>query len=192
MPSYLTIYSKISTARASLIRLGVIPPEAIFSHAGFLRPCQGIEIPGEQQLILHAVDMMRCDDGSMQVLTDRTQSPSGAGYALENRTVMSRVLPSLFRDSHVHRLATFFQRLRHTLTNLSPNQDQPRVVVLTPGAHNETYFEHAYMANYLGFHLVQSGDLLVRNGYVWMKSLDGLSRVDVILRRVDDSFCDPR
>ena len=174
-----------------LIRTGVIPPEALFCHQGFLRPCQGIQIPGEHELILHAVDLMRGNDGDMCVMTDRTQSPSGAGYALENRTVMSRVLPSLFRNSQVHRLASFFQKLRNKLISLSPNQDQPRVVVLTPGAHNETYFEHAYFANYLGFHLVQSGDLVVRNGYVWMKALDGLSRVDVILRRVDDLFCDP-
>jgi uncharacterized circularly permuted ATP-grasp superfamily protein/uncharacterized alpha-E superfamily protein len=174
-----------------LVRHGIIPPEALFCHPGFLRACQSISLPGDHDLIIHAVDLMRGANGDICVLTDRTQSPSGAGYALENRTVMSRVLPSLFRDSHVHRLAAFFQRLRAKLTALSPNQDQPRIVILTPGAHNETYFEHAYLANYLGFHLVQSNDLLVRNGYVWMKSLDGLSRVDVILRRVDDWFCDP-
>ncbi len=175
----------------NLIRTGVIPPEALFLHRGFLRPCQGISVPGEHQLLLHSVDLIRSHTGELSVLTDRTQSPSGAGYALENRTVMSRVLPSLFRDSHVHRLAQFFQKLRTKLTSLCTTQDQPRIVVLTPGTHNEAYFEHAYLANYLGFHLVQSGDLVVRNGYVWMKSLDGLSRVDVILRRVDDSFCDP-
>ncbi len=174
-----------------LIRTGVLPPEAVFIHRGFLRACHGLSIPGEHHLILHGVDMMRDESGQMCVMTDRTQSPSGAGYALENRTVMSRVLPSLFRDSQVHRLAAFFQRLRSKLYSLSPNQDQPRVVVLTPGAHNETYFEHAYIANYLGLDLVQSGDLVVRNGHVWMKSLDGLSRVDVILRRVDDWYCDP-
>ena len=175
----------------NLIRLGVIPPEALFSHYGFLRSCHGLQLPGEHELILHATDLMRGENGEMCVMTDRTQSPSGAGYALENRTVMSRVLPSLFRNTRVHRLAGFFQQMRTKLATLSPNQDQPRVVVLTPGTHDETYFEHAYFANYLGFHLVQSGDLVVRNGYLWMKALDGLSRVDVILRRVDDLFCDP-
>lgn len=175
----------------NLIRLGVIPPEALFSHSGFLRSCHGLKLPGEHELIMHATDLMRGADGDMCIMTDRAQSPSGAGYALENRTVMSRVLPSIFRNTRVHRLAGFFQQMRTKLATLSPNQDQPRVVVLTPGAHDETYFEHAYFANYLGFHLVQSGDLVVRNGYVWMKSLDGLSRVDVILRRVDDLFCDP-
>lgn len=174
-----------------LIRHGILPPEALFNHPGFLRACHGIEMAGEHELIIHAVDMIRTKSGSMCVLTDRTQAPSGMGYALENRTVMSRVLPSLFRDSQVHRLAAFFQRLRQKLTSLSITHDQPRVVLLTPGAHNETYFEHAYLANYLGFPLVQSGDLVVRNGFVWMRSLNGLSRVDVILRRVDDWFCDP-
>lgn len=174
-----------------LLRTGVIPPEALYCHRSFLRGCHGIEMPGEHQLILHAVDLMRAADGQLHVITDRTQAPSGAGYALENRTVMSRVFPSLYRDSHVHRLATYFHRLRSKLVSLSPHQEQPRIVVLTPGAHNETYFEHAHIANYLGLHLVQSGDLVVRNGFVWMKSLDGLSRVDVILRRVDDWFCDP-
>lgn len=174
-----------------LIRHGVIPPEAIFAHRGFLRSSHGIDMPGEQNLIIHATDMVRSQSGEMCVLTDRTQAPSGMGYALENRTVMSRVLPSLFRESQVHRLAPFFQRFRSKLTSLSDTQDQPRVVLLTPGVHNETYFEHAYLANYLGFMLVQSGDLVVRNGFVWMKSLEGLSRVDVILRRVDDWFCDP-
>ena len=174
-----------------LLRTGVIPPEAIFAHGGFLRACAGIHLPGDHDLILHSVDMVRAPSGDMCVFADRSQSPSGAGYALENRTVMSRVLPSLFRDSHVHRLAHFFQRLRVKLSQLAPNVDEPRVVVLTPGALNETHFEHAYLANYLGYPLVQSGDLMVRNGFVWMRSLEGLVRVDVILRRVDDWFCDP-
>ncbi|WP_239923705.1 circularly permuted type 2 ATP-grasp protein [Agaribacterium haliotis] len=174
-----------------LLRSGVLPPEVLFAHRGFLRACQGLDLPGEHNLVLHAVDMMRDSSGQLRVLTDRSQCPSGLGYALENRTVMSRVLPSLFRNSRVHRLAPFFQRLRVKLNSLSPSDDQARVVVLTPGAHNETYFEHAYLANYLGLDLVQSGDLVVRNGFVWMKSLAGLSRVDVILRRVDDWYCDP-
>ncbi len=175
----------------TLLRHGVLPPEALFSNGGFLRACQGIQLPGEHELILHAVDMVRQRGGNMCVLSDRTQAPSGAGYVLENRTVMSRVFPSLYRDSHVHRLASFYQRLRLKLASLSPSEEEPLVVVLTPGGQNETYFEHAHLANYLGFPLVQSGDLLVRNGFLWMKSLDGLKRVDVVFRRVDDMFCDP-
>ena len=157
----------------------------------FLRACQGLRMPGEHDLIIHAADMARGPDGKMMVLADRTQSPSGAGYALENRTVMSRVLPSLFRDSHVHRLAGYFRQLRSKMQSLCPHRPSPRIAVLTPGPRNETYFEHAYLANYLGLYLVQSDDLVVRGGFLWMKSLDGLSRVDVLMRRVDDWFCDP-
>ncbi len=174
-----------------LLRQGIIPPELLYSHPGFLRACNQIKLQGEQQLILHGVDLVRGPDGQMRVMADRTQAPSGMGYALENRTVMNRVFPSLFRDSHVHRLSLFFSRLRQKLQALNPNGGIARIAVLTPGAYNETYFEHAYLANYLGFQLVQGSDLSVRNGYVWMKALDGLKRVDVILRRVDDVYCDP-
>ncbi|HTF95981.1 MAG TPA: circularly permuted type 2 ATP-grasp protein [Cellvibrio sp.] len=174
-----------------LIRQGIIPPELLFSHHGFLRPCHRVKLAGAHQLILHGVDLVRATDGHIQVMGDRTQAPSGAGYALENRTVMNRVFPSLFRDSHVHRLSLFFSRLRQRLHELNPNGGVARIVVLTPGTYNEAYFEHAYLANYLGFQLVQGSDLSVRNGYVWMKALDGLKRVDVILRRVDDVYCDP-
>lgn len=177
----------------SLIRHGVLPPELLFSHGGFLRACQGLALPGDHQLLMYAADMMRGPDGRMLVVGDRTQAPSGAGYALENRTVMSRVLPSLFRDSHVHRLSLFFQSLRLQLNQIASHitNDTPRIVILTPGSLNETYFEHGYLANYLGFPLVQGSDLLVSNGYLWMRSLGGLERVDVVLRRVDDFYCDP-
>ena len=176
-----------------LIRHGVIPPEVVYSHAGFLRACQGLILPGEHQLLLHASDMVRDSNGTMHVIGDRTQAPSGAGYALENRAVMARVLPSLFRDCHVHRLSLFFQTLRSKLNSLASHitADQPCVVILTPGIYNETYFEHAYLANYLGYPLVQGSDLQVSNGYLWMKSLGELTRVDVVLRRIDDFFADP-
>ncbi len=175
----------------TLLRHGLLPSEALFSHGGFLRACQGIQLPGEHELIMHAVDMVRRRDDSMCVLSDRTQAPSGAGYVLENRTVMSRVFPSLYRDSHVHRIASFYQRLRLKLLSLSPSDEAPLIALLTPGGQNEAYFEHAYLSGYLGFPLVQAGDLVVRNGFLWMKSMDGLRRVDVLLRWVDDVYCDP-
>ena len=128
----------------------------------------------------------------MRVMGDRAQAPSGAGYALENRIILSRTLPSLYRDSHVHRLALFFRALRATLHGLDPRRTgDPRVVVLTPGPENETFFEHAYLASYLGYDLVQGSDLTARDQRVWLKALDGLRQVDVILRRVDDIYCDP-
>ena len=126
------------------------------------------------------------------MLGDRTQAPSGAGYALENRIVMTRTLPEAFRDCRVHRLALFFQTFRDTLRALAPrNRDNPRVVLLTPGPYNETYFEHAYLARYLGYTLVEGGDLTVRDNRVFLKVLGGLQPVDVIFRRLDDDFCDP-
>ena len=125
-------------------------------------------------------------------LGDRTQAPSGAGYALENRLVLSRVLPDVFRDCQVQRLARFFHTLRETLRAVAPDhRDNPRVVLLTPGPYNETYFEHAFLAQYLGYALVEGGDLTVRGDRVYLKLLGGLQPVDVILRRLDDDYCDP-
>jgi uncharacterized circularly permuted ATP-grasp superfamily protein/uncharacterized alpha-E superfamily protein len=175
-----------------LLREGLLPAELVYAHTGFLRPCDQVFLPGKHQLLLYAVDLARGPDGRWWVLGDRTQAPSGSGYALENRTAMTRALPGLFRDSNVRRLASFFQALRAGLVEVASQQrENPRVVVLTPGPRNETYFEHAYLAAYLGYTLVQGDDLTVRDGAVWLKSLDGLKRVEVILRRVDDLFCDP-
>lgn len=175
-----------------LIRKGLLPLELIYNHGGFLRACDKIMLRGKHQLVVYAADLARGPDDRMWVLGDRTQAPSGAGYALENRVAMTRVLRSLFRDSHVHRLALFFHSLRVGLNAIAPSEvDTPRVVVLTPGPLNETFFEHSYLATYLGYPLVQGDDLTVRDGFLWLKSLNGLERVDVILRRVDDDFCDP-
>ncbi len=137
-----------------------------------------------------AVDLARSPDGQWWVLSDRTQAPSGSGYALENRTVVSDVLPNIFRRSNVLRLAPFFRAQRDALTSLGQTSN-PRIVLLTPGPNNETYFEHSYLARYLGFTLVEGADLTVRDRCVYLKNVDRLERVDVILRRVDDSFCDP-
>lgn len=174
----------------TLIKQGLIPPELIYMHDGFLRPC--INIPyKDKPLTLYAADLGRGPDNRMWVLGDRTQAPSGAGYALENRMVMSRVLNQLFSDGKIRRLSGFFRQFQSTLNNLAVNGETSQVVVLTPGPYNETYFEHAYLASYLGYSLVQGSDLTVRDGQVWLKTIEGLRPVDVILRRVDDSFCDP-
>ncbi len=174
-----------------IISLGLLPPDLIYGNPGFLRPCHGITPPKGHYLHLYAADMIRGGDGELRVLMDRTQAPSGAGYTLENRIVLSRVLPTIFRQCNVQRLAPFFMTLRQTLTSLAPaNRENPRVVLLTPGPYNETYFEHAYLARYLGYTLVQGNDLTVRDSRVYLKTLSGLQRVDVILRRVDDDYCD--
>jgi uncharacterized circularly permuted ATP-grasp superfamily protein/uncharacterized alpha-E superfamily protein len=176
----------------TLLRGGQIPPALVFANPGFWRPCHGVKVSGNTYLHLLAVDMARGPSGEWWVISDRTQAPSGAGYTLENRIVMAETFPDLFRKFKVKRLASFFRVFRETLLRLSPTKrENPRVVLLTPGPFNETYFEHSYLARYLGFTLVQGGDLTVRDSRVFLKTLEGLKQVDVILRRVDDSFCDP-
>jgi uncharacterized circularly permuted ATP-grasp superfamily protein/uncharacterized alpha-E superfamily protein len=175
-----------------LLREKMLPPELVFPNPSFLRPCWGIEPPGGTFLHMYAADLARSPDGQWWVLADRTQSPSGAGYALENRLVTTRVLPDVFRASHVRRLANFFQSYRDGLQRLVPaHRENPRIVLLTPGPYNETYFEHAFLARYLGYTLVEGGDLTVRDNRVYLKTLGGLLPVDVIVRRQDDQFCDP-
>jgi uncharacterized circularly permuted ATP-grasp superfamily protein/uncharacterized alpha-E superfamily protein len=173
-----------------LLAEGCIPPEIVFGHGLFLRPLHGVAVPGRRRLHAYAADIGRGSDGNFVALMDRTQAPSGTGYALENRMVVSRALPDVFRDCRVSRLATFFRSFRETLKSLS-GRENPRIVVLTPGPYNETYFEHAYLARYLGYTLVEGADLIVRDNHVYLKMLGGLQRVDVILRRQDDDFCDP-
>src|SRR5688572_15062815 len=176
----------------TLLKEGIIPPELIYAHSGFLRPCDKIKLPGEHQLIFYAADLSRGPDGKVWVLRDRTQAPSGMGYALENRSALSRVLPELFKEHHVTKLGGFFNSMMQAFIKVAPQgKEQPRIVLLTPGPRNETYFEHAFLAYYLGFPLVQGEDLVVRDGFVWIKTVEGLEKVDIILRRVDDSFCDP-
>ncbi|HKY13510.1 MAG TPA: circularly permuted type 2 ATP-grasp protein [Microthrixaceae bacterium] len=175
-----------------LLREGLLPPEVIFAHPGFRRECDQARLPGEHQLLLTAADVGRDESGRHVVLADRTQAPSGAGYALENRIVVSRVFASLYRGAGVHRLAPFFRTLRTALQSVVPaSVDQPRIVVLTPGPWSETAYEHAFTASYLGFSLVQGTDLQVRDGRVWMRTLGRPEPVHVILRRVDAEFCDP-
>ena len=175
-----------------LIRSRWLSPALVFGQPDFLRPCHGIRVPGDTFLHFYAADLSRSPDGRWWVVSDRTQIPTGAGYALANRLVTSRILPEPFRDNHVHRLAGFFLAAQNALGQLAPRQaERARVVMLTPGPHNETYFEQAYLARYLGYMLVEGQDLTVRDNHVFLKTLSGLERVDVILRRVDDDFCDP-
>lgn len=171
---------------------GVLPPELVFENPSFLRPVHGMNAPRGSWLPLYAADLVREADGRFAVLEDRTQAPSGAGYALENRIVISSALPEPFRDCQVERLAPFFRALRGTLQALAPhNRDNPRIVLLTPGPDNATYFEQAYLAQYLGYALVNGSDLTVRDDRVFLKTLGGLSPIDVIFRRVNDDHCDP-
>ncbi len=175
-----------------LLKKGIIPPELIYSHPGFLRACDKIKLPGDYQLPLYSADISRGPDGKVWVIKDRSQAPSGMGYALENRSALSRVIPEIFQQHQVARLGGFFNSLMQTLIQLAPQgNEHPRIVLLSPGPRNETYFEHAFLASYLGITLVQGEDLIMRDSFVWIKTVEGLEKVDVILRRVDDTFCDP-
>ena len=175
-----------------MFREGLLPASLVLGHPGFLRPAHGINPPGGVFLHVLAMDLARSPDGRWWVINDRSQSPSGMGYALENRIITSRLHPGLFRDLRVQRLANFFGALRDAITSFAPSAgERVNAVLLTPGPFNETYFEHAYLARYLGFPLVEGQDLTVRDGCVWLKTLSGLRRVHAILRRLDDDFCDP-
>ncbi len=175
-----------------LVRTGGLPPALVFAQPDFLRPCHGILPPDGVYLHLYAADLARAADGQWWVISDRTQIPTGAGYALANRLVAARAFPEVFLASRVYRLAGFFRELRDGLARLASRRtDDPRVVLLTPGPYNETYFEQAWLARYLGYALVEGQDLTVRDDRVWLKTLAGLEPVDVLVRRVDDDWCDP-
>ena len=176
-----------------LLSEGLLPPALVYGQHGYLWPCRGVRPVGGIWLHNYGVDLARSPNGRWWVIADRTQAPSGAGYALENRLVVARVFPEMFRDLRVEHLADFFHDQQDGLAALAPveGDEQPHVVLLTPGPHNETYFEHAYLARYLGFPLVEGQDLTVRGDTVFLKTLRGLKRVHVILRRQDDSYCDP-
>ncbi|ODN71091.1 hypothetical protein A6302_01583 [Methylobrevis pamukkalensis] len=176
--------------KAELVADGVLPAAVIAGSPEFLRPLVDVEPSGGRHLRVYAVDVGRGPRGRWWVLSDRTQAPSGAGYALENRLALSRALPQVYRSLNVERLASFFQAFRNELARLN-SRAEARVCLLTPGPLNETYFEHAYLARYLGFLLVEGEDLTVRDGAVYVRTVSGLRRVDVLWRRLDADFADP-
>jgi uncharacterized circularly permuted ATP-grasp superfamily protein/uncharacterized alpha-E superfamily protein len=176
----------------TLLTEGVLPPQLVFGHPGYVRPASGVEVPGHHQLFMHACDVSRLPDGSFQVNADWTQAPSGAGYALADRRVVAHSIPDLYERIAPRPTTPFAQALRLALIDAAPDVAQdPVVVVLSPGIYSETAFDQAYLATLLGFPLVESADLVVRDGKLWMRSLGTLKRVDVVLRRVDAEYTDP-
>jgi uncharacterized circularly permuted ATP-grasp superfamily protein/uncharacterized alpha-E superfamily protein len=176
-----------------LVRDGLLPAELVLGHPEFLRACHGWQPLGGEWLHLYAADIGRDPHGRFRVFSDRTQAPTGAGYALENRLVLGRTLPELFLAYRVERVAGFFAKVRRCVESLAPPgvRGQPRVVLLSAGARDESSFEHAYLARYLGYELVEGRDLSVRGGQVFLKTLSGLRKVDVVLRRIGDAWSDP-
>jgi uncharacterized circularly permuted ATP-grasp superfamily protein/uncharacterized alpha-E superfamily protein len=173
-----------------LVARGVLPPELIARNPEFLRPVVGIKPASGHHLHFCAFELGRGPDGGWWVLGDRTQAPSGAGFALENRVATTRALSDIYSRMNVHRLAGFFRDFRDAL-NGDARRNDGRVGILTPGQHNETYFEHAYIARYLGFMLLEGEDLVVDNGEVMVRTVSGLKPVSVLWRRMDASFTDP-
>ncbi len=173
-----------------LIRDGRLPAALVAGNPEFLRPLAGVAPPGGAHLRSIAMDVGRGPDGRWWVLGDRAQAPSGAGYAIENRLALSRAMPDIYRKAHVKRLAPFFQAFQAELFEYN-RQDDARVCLLTPGPMNETYFEHAYLARYLGLLLVEGEDLVVREDGVFIRTISGLRRTEVLLRRIDADFADP-
>lgn len=175
-----------------LVREGVLPPELLYRHPNFLLPFCQSDPPRGQMLHFYAADLARSPDGRWWVLADRTESASGAGFALENRIALSRLLPEVVRHCRVERLASYFIAAKDQLARIAPPQDrEPRVVLLSQAAGSVNYFEDAFLARYLGYTLAEAGDLAVRQNRVYMKTLAGLSPVDVLLRRPNSEHCDP-
>ncbi|MGF6595446.1 putative circularly permuted ATP-grasp superfamily protein/putative alpha-E superfamily protein [Paraburkholderia sp. GAS448] len=181
----------------TLLQRGLLPPALVFGHPGYLRPVKGYTPPGGQYLQFVAIDLAKADNGSWTVMSHRTEAPSGLGYALENRVIVSGLFPEPFREMRVSRLAPSFSKLVGTLAHLARatmpegEDGSPHIALLTPGPYSETYFEHTFLARYLGVTLVEGKDLTVRNDMLYLKTLGGLERVHVVLRRLDDAFCDP-
>ena len=178
-----------------LLAEGHVPAELPFGHPNYLWPCHGIRPLDGRWLNVYAADLARAPDGRWWLLADRTQAPSGAGYALENREILEQVHPEAIPDMGVRRVRGFFNSLRERMlashAEWVEGGESPLAVILTPGPYNETYFEHAYLARQLGIPLVEGSDLTVRGDTVYLKTLGGLRRVHSILRRLDDDFCDP-
>jgi len=190
-----TLFNAILTdlyGEQRLIHDRLLPPALVFANPHFLRPCFGFKPPGGVYLHTYAMDIARSPAGTWWVIADRSQAPSGMGYALQNRLLSARALPDVFDQCRVRQLARFYDVKRDTLLTLAGDQrSDPTVVLLTAGPHNETYFEHSFLAGQWGFTLVEGADLTVLDRRVYLKTLGGLKAVDVILRRLDDAFCDP-
>jgi uncharacterized circularly permuted ATP-grasp superfamily protein/uncharacterized alpha-E superfamily protein len=174
-----------------LLARNLLPPALVQGHPGYLRPMHGVRPAGGAHLHIAAFDMARDPSGAWWVVSQRTQAPSGLGYLLENRLIISRLFPEAFRDLKVQRLAATYRALVEGLRAMCPADSDPRIVLLTPGPYNETYFEHAYLARYLGLTLVEGSDLTVRGERLYLKTLQGLEPVHGILKRMDDEFLDP-
>lgn len=179
------------TGEQSLVRSGILPGAAVYGHDGWLPQADGIHLPGPRQLVMPAMDLARDRNGTWRVFSDRTQAPTGAGYAMANRRIIARVLPDLHREVDLARLRGFFFQVHKALVAAAPDTDDvPRIVILTPGALSDAAFDEALQSTVLGVPVVESEDLVSRDGRIWMRTTSGLSPVDVIMRRVEGDAID--
>jgi uncharacterized circularly permuted ATP-grasp superfamily protein/uncharacterized alpha-E superfamily protein len=174
-----------------LLARGLLPPALVRGHPGYLRSMHGVKPVGGNHLHIAAFDLARGPDGHWWVVGQRCQAPSGLGYLLENRLAISSQFPQAFQSMHVQRLAGTYRALMDSLKQMSPAGADSHLALLTPGPYNETYFEHAYLARYLGLSLVEGSDLVVRDEHLYLKTLKGLVPVHGLLKRVDDQYLDP-
>lgn len=175
-----------------LLKKGIYPAKLLLGSPSFLRPCCNILNEDQSPLHFYATDLARSSSGDWWVMSDRIDAASGLGYAMENRYVSGRVFSNIFSEGNILPIKTFLESFRYSLTRHAPQGvKSPLIVVLTPGPLSETYFEHSYLAKTMGFELVQGTDLTVRNQKLYLKTIEGLRQVHVILRRVDSEWCDP-
>src|SRR5882757_4052932 len=172
---------------------GIIPAHIIETASSFRRECIGLNPPDGVWCHITGTDLVRDRDGQIYVLEDNMRCPSGVSYVLQNRVVMKRTFPQVFESSRIRPVDDYPSRLRDLLESLAPaGIESPRVVVLTPGVFNSAYFEHSFLAQQMGLEVVEGRDLVVSDGFVWMRTTKGFERVDVIYRRIDDDFLDPK
>ncbi|MGB5464360.1 MAG: circularly permuted type 2 ATP-grasp protein [Aureibaculum sp.] len=173
-----------------ILKDGIVPADLIYSCPNFLREMMGVNVPFDVYVHIAGVDLIRNNDGEFYVLEDNLRTPSGVSYMLENREVSKRIFPGIIPKNGIRSVSNYPDILYKKLKELS-NQNDPNVVLLTPGIYNSAYYEHTTLARLMGIELVEGSDLLVKDHFVYMKTTNGLKRVDVIYRRVDDDFLDP-
>jgi uncharacterized circularly permuted ATP-grasp superfamily protein len=179
--------------RQQILKDKVIPREVVESSGGLREQCVGLHPPKNIWIHIAGSDLVRHADGQIYVLEDNLRCPSGVSYVLENRYLMKSLFPQLFADHRIRPVDSYPSRLREVMENLAPEHvREPHCVVLTPGPYNSAYFEHSILAQQMGVQLVEGRDLVVTDGFVWMRTTQGFDRVDVIYRRIDDDFLDPK
>jgi uncharacterized circularly permuted ATP-grasp superfamily protein len=189
----LNAYLKDIYGRREILRAGIVPDDLVFQNAVFRPEMNGQKVPHDIYIHIAGIDIVRVGESKFYVLEDNVRTPSGVSYMLENREIMMRLFPDLVSRHRVAPVENYPDELLATLKSVAPatSSADPTVVLLTPGVYNSAYYEHSFLADKLGIELVEGRDLLVKGGVVYMRTTEGLKRVDVIYRRIDDDYLDP-